>query len=66
MCAFSDLPIYRQHSPHWITGLDQSPMITLICILLAYAVLGMFMDAIGMLLLTLPITYPAVIALNGW
>ncbi len=49
----------------WITGLDQSPMLTLVLILLAYAVLGMFMDAIGMLLLTLPITYPAVMALNG-
>jgi len=49
----------------WLSGLDQSPMITLICILLAYAVLGMFMDAIGMLLLTLPIVYPAIIALNG-
>ena len=32
-------------------------------ILLGYAVLGMFMDAIGMLLLTLPVVYPAVIAL---
>jgi TRAP-type C4-dicarboxylate transport system permease large subunit len=49
----------------WITGLEQSPMLTLVLILLAYAVLGMFMDAIGMLLLTLPITYPAVMALNG-
>nr|WP_325253944.1 TRAP transporter large permease [Amylibacter sp.] len=49
----------------WITSLDQSPMLTLVLILLAYAVLGMFMDAIGMLLLTLPITYPAVMALNG-
>lgn len=49
----------------WITSLDQSPMLTLVMILLAYAVLGMFMDAIGMLLLTLPITYPAVMALNG-
>ncbi|MEJ6710057.1 MAG: TRAP transporter large permease [Amylibacter sp.] len=49
----------------WITSLDISPMLILICILLAYAVLGMFMDAIGMLLLTLPITYPAVMALNG-
>ncbi|NCX06993.1 MAG: TRAP transporter large permease subunit [Rhodobacteraceae bacterium] len=37
----------------------------LVCILLAYAVLGMFMDAIGMLLLTLPVVYPAVMALNG-
>ncbi|MXU64298.1 TRAP transporter large permease [Oceanomicrobium pacificus] len=49
----------------WISGLEQSPMLTLILILLAYAVLGMFMDAIGMLLLTLPVVYPAVIALNG-
>ncbi|MDU9003560.1 TRAP transporter large permease [Sedimentitalea todarodis] len=49
----------------WITSLSMSPMVILICILLAYAVLGMFMDAIGMLLLTLPVVYPAVMALNG-
>jgi len=60
--GFADLP---STFSDWITGLDQSPMLTLIMILLAYAVLGMFMDAIGMLLLTLPVVYPAVIALNG-
>ena len=49
----------------WITSLDMAPLTILICILLAYAVLGMFMDAIGMLLLTLPVVYPAVMALNG-
>jgi tripartite ATP-independent transporter DctM subunit len=49
----------------WITALDLAPLTILICILLAYAVLGMFMDAIGMLLLTLPVVYPAVMALNG-
>ena len=49
----------------WISSLTVSPMLILICILLAYAVLGMFMDAIGMLLLTLPVVYPAVMALNG-
>ena len=49
----------------FIVSLDQSPMLTLVLILLAYAVLGMFMDAIGMLLLTLPVVYPAVMALNG-
>ncbi|THD72629.1 TRAP transporter large permease [Thalassobius vesicularis] len=60
--GFADLP----HAfSNWITGLEQSPMLTLIYILLAYAVLGMFMDAIGMLLLTLPVVYPAVMALNG-
>ena len=49
----------------WLTSLDMAPLLILICILLAYAVLGMFMDAIGMLLLTLPVVYPAVMALNG-
>lgn len=60
--GFADLP---SAFSDWITGLEQSPMLTLIMILLAYAVLGMFMDAIGMLLLTLPVVYPAVMALNG-
>jgi tripartite ATP-independent transporter DctM subunit len=60
--GFADLP--RAFSG-WLTSLDQSPMMTLVMILLAYAVLGMFMDAIGMLLLTLPVVYPAVMALNG-
>jgi C4-dicarboxylate transporter DctM subunit len=60
--GFADLP---SAFSDWITGLDQSPMLTLLLILVAYAILGMFMDAIGMLLLTLPVVYPAVIALNG-
>jgi tripartite ATP-independent transporter DctM subunit len=60
--GFADLP---GAFADWITSLQMSPMLILICILLAYAVLGMFMDAIGMLLLTLPVVYPAVMALNG-
>ena len=60
--GFADMP---GAFSDWITGLEHAPIITLIMILLAYAVLGMFMDAIGMLLLTLPVVYPAVMALNG-
>jgi len=60
--GFADLP---SSFANWITSIDQSPLITLVLILLGYAVLGMFMDAIGMLLLTLPVVYPAVMALNG-
>ncbi len=60
--GFADLP---GAFSDWITSLEMSPMLILVCILLAYAVLGMFMDAIGMLLLTLPVVYPAVMALNG-
>jgi tripartite ATP-independent transporter DctM subunit len=48
----------------WVVALDVPPLAILICILLFYTVLGMFMDAIGMLLLTLPVVYPAVIALG--
>jgi tripartite ATP-independent transporter DctM subunit len=59
--GFSGLP---EAFTEWIIGLDASPMVIMICILLAYAVLGMFMDAIDMLLLTLPVVYPAVIALG--
>ena len=60
--GFADLP---GAFADWLTSLEMSPMLILICILLAYAVLGMFMDAIGMMLLTLPVVYPAVMALNG-
>lgn len=60
--GFADLPgVFSD----WITSLSAPPMLILICILLAYAVLGMFMDVIGMLLLTLPVVFPAVMALNG-
>jgi tripartite ATP-independent transporter DctM subunit len=48
----------------WIVALDAPPLVIMICILLGYAVLGMFMDAIGMLTLTLPVVYPAVMALG--
>ena len=60
--GFADLP---SAFADWITSLTYPPLLILVCILLAYAVLGMFMDAIGMLLLTLPVVYPAVMALNG-
>ncbi|GGE21041.1 C4-dicarboxylate ABC transporter permease [Primorskyibacter flagellatus] len=60
--GFANLP--RAFSD-WINGMEHSPMLTLVLILLAYAVLGCFMDAIGMLLLTLPVVYPAVMELNG-
>ena len=59
--GFSGLP---EAFTSWILSIDAPPIVIMICILLAYAVLGMFMDAIGMLLLTLPVVYPAVLALG--
>ncbi len=60
--GFAKLP---QNFADWISTLEQPAYVTLLMILGAYVILGMFMDAIGMLILTLPVTYPAVIALNG-
>lgn len=48
----------------WVTSLDVPAYVIMIGILLVYGILGMFMDAIGMLLLTLPVVYPAVMALG--
>ena len=59
--GFADLP---GAFAEWIASIDQPRIITLLMILAAYAILGMFMDAIGMLLLTLPVVYPAIIALG--
>ncbi len=59
--GYAGLP---QAFAEFITALPFPPVVIMIFILLGYAVLGMFMDAIGMLLLTLPVVYPAVIALG--
>jgi len=59
--GFAGLP---EAFAHWVVSLDVPPVMVMICILLFYVLLGMFMDAIGMLLLTLPVVYPAVIALG--
>ena len=43
-----------------IVGLDFPPMVVLIGILALYFVLGMFLDGIGMLLLTVPVILPTI------
>jgi len=43
-----------------IVGLDVPPMVVLIGILALYFVLGMFLDGIGMLLLTVPVILPTI------
>jgi tripartite ATP-independent transporter DctM subunit len=60
--GFSGLP---EAVAQWILAWNADPYLILGAILLGYVVLGMFMDAIGLLMLTLPVVYPAVMALNG-
>ena len=43
-----------------IAELDAPPLMILVCILALYLVLGMFLDGIGMLLLTVPIILPTI------
>lgn len=48
----------------WVVGLPLPPWMIIVGILAVYLVLGCFMDAIGMLLLTLPVFFPAVMKLG--
>ncbi|BBK36306.1 C4-dicarboxylate ABC transporter [Allostella sp. ATCC 35155] len=48
----------------WIQALGVSPYLVLFCVLALYIVLGMFMDGIGMLLLTLPVIAPVMNSLG--
>jgi len=63
--TFLNYSTVPQAFSQWIVDIDAHPYVILFVILIGYSVLGMFMDAIGMLLVTLPIFYPAVMALNG-
>lgn len=45
---------------NWVLALDLPPLVILIGILALYLVLGMFLDGIGMLLLTVPLILPTV------
>lgn len=59
--GFAGLP---EAFSEWVVHLPVHRVVIIIGILMVYLVLGMFMDAIGMMLLTLPVFYPAVIALG--
>lgn len=59
--GFTGLPVAFAD---WIVHLEMNRYLIIILILCVYIVLGMFMDGIGMLLLTLPVVHPAVVALG--
>ncbi|KAA3630699.1 MAG: C4-dicarboxylate ABC transporter permease, partial [Proteobacteria bacterium] len=48
----------------YMGGLDLSPMLILVCILLMYLVLGCLMDSLSMILLTIPIFFPIIMTLD--
>lgn len=48
----------------WFTSISVPAIVVVILILLVYILLGMVLDALGMLLLTLPVFFPIVIGLG--
>lgn len=49
---------------NYVMSLELSTFAVLLCIILLYFVLGCFMDAIAMLLLTVPVVYPIISSLG--
>ena len=50
----------------WVTQLNVPPVTVVVAVLLLYVVLGCVMDELSMLLLTIPVIFPAVMALDLW
>ena len=48
----------------WITGLELSPMTTIVLIIGVYILLGAFLDTMAMIILSIPIFFPIVAALG--
>jgi tripartite ATP-independent transporter DctM subunit len=48
----------------WVLAIGVSPYLVLLFVIVLYTVLGMFMDGIGMLLLTLPVLFPIMTKLG--
>ncbi|ODS64826.1 MAG: C4-dicarboxylate ABC transporter permease [Acidovorax sp. SCN 65-108] len=59
--ALSQLP---QEAAQLVAGSGLSPMVVLVGILVIYVVLGCFMDSLSMILLTIPVFFPIVTALD--
>ena len=47
----------------WLIQLGVPPMVSLLFIIIFYIILGMFMDALSMVITTLPVIFPVVVEL---
>jgi len=59
--ALSTIPM---QAANWVTGLNVSPYVIHAMILFVYLILGCFIDAISMMVLTLPVVFPIILALH--
>lgn len=49
---------------NWVAHLDMSPLMVMLLLSVVYVILGMFMDPLGIMLLTLPVVIPVIKAMN--
>jgi C4-dicarboxylate transporter, DctM subunit len=61
---FLTLSQVTQMTVAFITSLDVSPYVVMAMIVLVYIILGCFMDQLAILILTVPIVVPAIVALG--
>jgi len=61
--AVSRLPF---EMARWASGLNLPPVLIMAVILIIYMILGCFIDALAMILLTVPIFYPVVVDVLGF
>jgi tripartite ATP-independent transporter DctM subunit len=59
--ALSTIPV---KAATWVVGLDVSRYVILTLIILVYLILGCFLDAVSMMVLTLPVVMPIILALH--
>jgi TRAP-type C4-dicarboxylate transport system permease large subunit len=50
----------------WVSHLHVAPIVIVGCVLMFYVLLGCVMDELSMLLLTIPVIFPAVMGLELW
>jgi tripartite ATP-independent transporter DctM subunit len=50
----------------WVSGLPVPPLVIVAAVLLFYVLLGCVMDELSMLLLTIPVVFPAIMGLELW
>jgi C4-dicarboxylate transporter, DctM subunit len=61
--ALTQLPTFLAA---WVGGLPVSPLLIIAAILVFYVILGCVMDELSMLLLTIPVIFPAIMGLDLW
>ena len=59
--ALSTIPV---RAAGWAAGLNASPYLVLLIIITIYLFLGCFLDAVSMMVLTMPVIYPVIQALH--